>query len=396
MAIPRSFTIDVPDEQLAQLRDRLSQTRWPDQPPDAPDTAWAHGTDLGYLRELVAYWRDGFDWRAQERVLNGFSQFTVPLAGIDLHFIHQPGVGPDPMPLLLTHGWPSSVWEFHDLIPMLTDPGRFGGEPADAFTVVAPSLPGYAFSFAPGQPRFGVDDVADVCAELMRDVLGYDRFAAAGGDWGAFVTARLAFVHPELLHGILLTLFPARREWTPPPEPTEEERDYLDQLRRWVTEENGYAVIQGTKPQTLAYGLTDSPAALAAWIIEKFRSWSDCGGDVESRFSRDELLANITIYWVTGAIGSSFWPYYARQHGGWSLSDLVAQGGRIEVPTAYARFPAEMIRPPKAVIEQAFDLRRLTRPPAGGHFAALEEPALLAGELRDWFREFRRAAASTP
>lgn len=389
MVTPRPYTIEVPEDSLQALRARLALTRWPDEPPDARERPWVYGTDLAYLRDLVAYWHDGFDWRAAERVLNGFSQFTAPVGGIDLHFIHEPGVGPNPMPLLLSHGWPTSVWEFHRLIPLLTDPARFGGDPADAFTVVAPSLPGYGFSFAPGQRRFGIDDIAEVFAELMRDVLGYPRFAATGGDWGAYVTARLAHAHPELVPGILLTLFPARREWTPPARPTPEEQDYLEQLHNWVTEENGYASIQGTKPQTLAYGLTDSPAALAAWIVEKFRSWSDCNGDVEARFSKDELLANITIYWLTAAIGTSFWPYYARQHGGWSLTDLVAGGGRIEVPTAYAMFPREIIRPPRAVIEQAFNLQRFTRLPAGGHFAALEEPQLLAGELRAWFREFR-------
>lgn len=390
---PRPFTIEVPEAELARLRDRLAMTRWSDHPPAESVVPWASGVELGYLRELVDHWRDRFDWRAQERALNAFAQYTASVGGIELHFIHQPGVGPDPMPLLLPHGWPSSVWEFHELIPMLTDPARFGGDARDAFTVVAPSLPGYGFSHAPGQRRQGVDEMADTFAELMRDVLGHRRFAMAGGDWGAYITARMAHVHPGLLHGILLTLLPMRRVWTPPPDPTPEERDYVEQIRHWEAEERGYAIIQATRPQTLAYGLADSPVGLAAWIVEKFRRWSDCGGDVETRFSKDELLANVTIYWVTGTIGSSMWPYYAREHGGWSLSDVVAAGGRIEVPTAYALFPAEIIRPPRGVVEEAFDLRRFTRMPSGGHFAALEEPALLAGELREWFRPFRGAGA---
>lgn len=383
------FTVRIDEEQLAALRERLASTRWPDEPPGASTAAWAYGTDLHYLQELVAYWRTGFDWREQERILNRFSQYTVPLSGIDLHFIHQPGVGPDPLPLLLSHGWPSSVWEFHKLIPLLTDPARFGGDPADAFTVVAPSLPGFAFSFKPNQPRLGPDEIADVFAELMHSVLGYEQFVAAGGDWGAFITARLAHAHSERLRGIHLSLLPMRREATRSAGQSADEEDYLRQVRRWVSEESGYSAIQATRPQTLAYGLTDSPAGLAAWIVEKFQRWSDCGGDVESRFTKDELLANVTIYWVTGAIGSSFWPYYARQHGGWSLSDLVDQGGRIEVPTAYAVFPREIIRPYRELVERGFNLQRFTRMPAGGHFAALEEPELLATDLRESFRAFR-------
>ncbi|GAC1615034.1 MAG: epoxide hydrolase [Candidatus Dormibacteraceae bacterium] len=385
--MPTPFTVDIPEAVLADLRHRLARTRWADEPPG--ESAWSTGTDLDYLRKLTAYWRDGFDWRAQERVLNGFTQFTVPLAGIDLHYIHQPGVGPDPQPLLLSHGWPGSVWEFHDLIPRLTDPARFGGDPADAFTVVAPSLPGFGFSYRPGQPRFGADAMAEVFAELMTDVLGYRRFFAAGGDWGAMITTRLAHVHRDRLKGIHLTLLATRRDPGRPPTASLEDDDYQRQVRHWLGEESGYSTIQATKPQTLAYAMTDSPAGLAAWIVEKFRSWSDCGGDIESRFSRDELLANLTIYWATGAIGSSFWPYYARQHGGWSLSDLVRDGGRIEVPTAYALFPAEILRPSRELVAQAFNLHRFTVMPRGGHFAALEEPDLLAGDLRDSFRALR-------
>ena len=211
---PQPFIVDVPEQVLSDLRERLARTRWPDQPPEAE--GWSAGTDLRYLQELVAYWRDAFDWRAQERLLNSFAQYRVPLAGIDLHFIHEPGRGPNPLPLLLSHGWPGSVWEFHELIPRLTDPERFGADPADAFTVVAPSLPGYGFSFRAGQPRFGADAIADAFAELMGDVLGYQRFAAAGGDWGAFITTRLAHVYPDRLRGIHLTLLPTRREPTRP------------------------------------------------------------------------------------------------------------------------------------------------------------------------------------
>ena len=274
-----------------------------------------YGTDLPYLKSLVEYWRDGYDWRKHEAQLNGFKQYKVQLAGIDLHFIREEGKGPKPMPLLISHGWPGSVHEFHKILPMLTDPARFGGDPADAFTVIAPSLPGYAFSFTPNQPRFSVEQIADVFAELMTDVLGYKRFAAQGGDWGGFVTSRLGYAYPERLAGIHLNLLSLRRDTALPQNPTEEEKRYFEERAHWMKEEVGYTWIQGTKPQTLAYGLTDSPVGLAAWIVEKFHTWSDHRGDLDGYLGRDDMLTNIMLYWVTGAIGSSFWPYYARMHG---------------------------------------------------------------------------------
>ncbi len=379
---PTPFAISVSDDVLADLRARLQRVRWPDEPPGA---AWQYGTSLAYMQELVAYWRDRYDWRAHERRLNELRQFTVPLGGIDLHFIHQPGAGPSPFPLLLSHGWPGSVWEFHKIIPMLTDPARFGADPRDAFTVVAPSLPGYGFSFQPNQPRFGVVEIADAFAALMTDVLGYRRFAAQGGDWGAFVTARLGATYPDRLIGIHVNLLTLRRDLPPPAQPTAEESAYMAEVRHWEREETGYQWIQGTKPQTLAYGLTDSPVGLAAWITEKFRTWSDCGGDVERRFTKDELLTNVMLYWVTGAINSSFWPYYARRHGPWPLPE----GQRVSVPTAYASFPREIIHQPRAWAERAFNIQRWTPMPAGGHFAAFEEPAALAADIREFFRPLR-------
>ena len=374
--------VRVSDEVLADLQTRLERVRWPDE---IAGEGWRYGTSLAYMKELVAYWRDGYDWRAQEARLNELPQFTVPMGDLDLHFIHAKGVGPSPLPLLVSHGWPGSVWEFHTLIPLLTDPGRHGGDPADAFTVVAPSLPGYGYSFRPTQPRFGVPEIAELLARLMTDVLGYRRFAAHGGDWGAFVTARLGLASPDHLAGIHVTLLGLRRDLPPPAHPTEEERAYIEELRHWEREETGYGWIQGTRPQTLAYGLTDSPVGLAAWIVEKFRAWSDCGGDVERRFTKDVLLTNVMLYWVTGAINSSFWPYYARRHAGWPIPD----GARIEVPTAYASFPREILHPPRAWAERVYNIRRWTVMPAGGHFAALEEPEALAADLRAFFRDLR-------
>ncbi len=382
-ATPAPYRIELPDGVLADLKERLARARWPEVPPQAP---WSTGTSVAYMRELADYWRDTFDWRAQEALLNRYPQFKVPIAGIELHFIHAPGVGPAPMPLLLSHGWPGSIVEFHKIIPMLTDPRRFGGDPADAFTVVAPSLPGYTLSFTPGQPRFGISEIAEVFAELMTEVLGYDRFGAQGGDWGGFVTSRLGYAFAERLTGIHVNLLAVRRDPSLLKNPTPEERAYLDELDRFLKEETGYQWIQGTKPTTLSFGLTDSPVGLAAWIVEKFHSWTDNRGAIEDAVGRDEMLANITLYWATGAIGSSFWPYYERRHAPWPIPD----GARITVPTGYAEFPGEILHPPRSLAERTYgNIQRWTRMAKGGHFAALEQPELLADEIRAFFRPLR-------
>jgi pimeloyl-ACP methyl ester carboxylesterase len=379
---PRPFSIHVAEDVLDDLRARLRGVRWPDE---IPNSGWLYGTNLAYMKALVTYWREVYDWRQHEALLNGFKQYMVPLGGVDLHFIHEPGHGPHPMPLLLSHGWPGSVLEFHKLIPLLTDPARFGGDPADAFTVIAPSLPGYGFAFRPDQPRFHVDAIADLFAQLMTDVLGYRRFGAQGGDWGASITSLLGLNYADRVAAIHLNLLMLRRDISAPAHPTDEERTYLEDLRQWLNEETGYQWIQGTRPQTLAYGLTDSPIGLAAWVIEKFRTWSDCGGDVERRFTKDELLTNVMIYWVTGAINASFWPYYARRREPWPIPE----GVRVEVPTAYAAFPREIVRPPRPWAERVYNIQRWTPMPAGGHFAALEEPEALAADLRAFFRGLR-------
>jgi len=382
-ATPEPFELHVPDAAIADLGARLARTRFPDQPPGAP---WATGTDVAWLRGLVDHWRESFDWRAAEARLNAFPQYKVALAGIDLHFLHVPGAGPDPCPLLLAHGWPGSVVEFLELIPRLTDPARFGGDAAESFTVVAPSLHGYGLSFAPGQTRFAVAEIADCFAALMTDVLGYRRYAAQGGDWGSFIVSLLAHAHPERLIGIHLNLLPLRRDPKMVADPSPEERAYLDQLAGFLKEETGYQWIQGTRPQTLAFALTDSPAGLAAWIVEKFRTWSDCGGDLDSVFTKDQLLANIALYWFTGAIGSSFWPYYARMHGPWPIPD----GATIDVPCGYAEFPREILHPPRSLAARVYsDIRRWSVMARGGHFAAMEQPAALAEEVRAFLRPLR-------
>jgi pimeloyl-ACP methyl ester carboxylesterase len=376
------FQLNIPDNVLQDLQERLSRARLPDEP---PLEAWSTGTSVAYMQRLIGYWRNGFDWRAQEATLNRFRQFTVPLAGIDVHFIHEHGKGPDPMPLLLSHGWPGSVVEFHKLIPMLTDPVRYGADPADAFTVVAPSLPGYTLSFRPGQKRFSVEEIAGVFAELMTDVLGYQRFGAQGGDWGAFVTSRLGYQFAQRLTGIHLNMLAVRsgRKMLE----TTEEKLFRAQLDEWLKEETGYQWIQGTRPTTLAFGLTDSPVGLAAWIVEKFRAWTDNSGEPDSAVSMDEMLTNITLYWVTRAIGSSFWPYYALRHGAWPIPE----GAKITVPTGYVEFPHEIIRPPRSVAQRVYtNIKRWTVMPKGGHFAALEQPEALAKEIREFFRPPRR------
>ena len=379
---PRPFTLNVPDAELSALKARLALTRFPDAAPGEP---WAFGTSVEYARDLVGYWKDRFDWRAQEAALNAFPQFKTELHDIDLHYLHVPGVGPDPYPLLLLHGWPGSVYEFLDIIPRLTDPARFGGDPKDAFTVVAPSLPGYGLSFSPGQKRFTLQDIAACVHDLMTETLGFKKFAAQGGDWGAGTSSLIGAKYPDSVCGIHINLLFVPRD-RPDGALSEESQRYAQDLAYWLREETGYQQIQGTKPQTLAFALTDSPAGLAAWIAEKFRSWSDCDGVPENAISRDRMLANIALYWFTGAIGSSFWPYFGRLHTGWPLSP----DNPITVPTGYAAFPKEIVRPPRSIAEKTYtNIQRWTEMKKGGHFAAMEQPAALAEEIQAFFRPLR-------
>ena len=379
---PQPFTLDVPDAAIADLKTRLGLTRFPDAAPGEP---WAFGSSVAYVRDLVAYWKDDFDWRIEEAALNAFPQFKVPLHDIDLHYLQVPGVGPNPYPLLLMHGWPGSVYEFIDIIPRLIDPARFGGDARDAFTVIAPSLPGYGLSFKPGQKRFILQDIAACLHDLMTDVLGFRQFAVQGGDWGAGVASIIGQQYPSSVCGIHVNLLFAPRDPTASGGTAEEQR-YFEILRHWLKEETGYQQIQGTKPQTLAFAMTDSPAGLAAWIAEKFRSWSDCDGVPENAISRDRMLANISLYWFTGAIGSSFWPYYGRLHSNWPLSPSQP----VTVPTGYAAFPREIIVPPRSIAERTYtNIQRWTVMRKGGHFAAMEQPAALAAEIQQFFRELR-------
>lgn len=380
--IPKPFALSVPDETLDDLKQRLRMTRLPDE---IPSSGWKFGTSLAYLRELVAYWRDDFDWRAQEVQLNRFPQYRIETDALTLHYLHVPGVGPAPLPLLLVHGWPGSIVEFQKVIGPLTDPAAHGGDPRDAFTVVAPSLPGYGFSHAQGQRRFGIEEIADLFASLMTEVLGYPRFAAQGGDWGSFVVGRLGLAHPDRLAGVHLNMVPVAPHPSERGNLSDAEVAFLKETEAFFAEESGYQAIQGTRPQTLAYALTDSPAGLAAWITEKFYFWTDCQGDLETRITKDELLTNIMVYWVTRTINSSFWLYYQLRHRPWRLG----RGEKIGVPTAVAAFPHEILRPPREWAARICNLRQWTQMPAGGHFAALEEPEALVEDVRKFFRTLR-------
>jgi pimeloyl-ACP methyl ester carboxylesterase len=393
MADALPFSVNVPQDVLADLARRLAATRWP---LGVARPGWDAGLDQAYLQDLVEHWRDGYDWLSCQEVLNRHPQFLVEVDGHVVHFLHVRGHGPTPFPLLLTHGWPSTCWEFLSLVDHLSDPGRHGGTTAESFDLVIPSLPGFAFS-AP-VPHAGI--IPSLWHRLMTEVLGYQRYGAHGGDIGAMVTNRLAVEHPEAVAGIHVTM---------PAEPaadsatlTPEEHAYLTERQVGQETGGGYAHVQRTRPDTLATALNDSPAGLAGWIVDKWRDWSDCRGDLGTRFTMDELLTNIMVYWVTGTIGTSFAVYQdwalgsAGRPEAWADRDDVPAGvdsrplpadQPITTPTGVALFDHTA---PLPWVRRAYaDLRRCTRMPRGGHFAALEEPALLAADIRAFFRPLR-------
>lgn len=373
------FQIDFSATLLADLQLRLAQVRWPNT--DGP--GWQRGTNQAYLRELLAYWGQEFNWAKQQAQLNAFAQFRTSGPGEALHFVHERGHGPRPLPLLLSHGWPDSFYRFHKLIPLLTNPQAHGGRAEDAFDVVVPSLPGFGFSDpVPAQGAYYEHTAARLHALMA--ALGYARYGAHGGDVGSVVTERLALKQPAALVGMHLVNIPYPRTFVPPADASAEEQAYFRALQQWQLANGAYVRQQITKPFTLAPGLADSPAGLAAWLIEKFQAWSDCGGQVESRFSKDELLTNLMLYWGTNTIGSSFAPYYQNEG--------PPQGGGVparEVPTGFAIFPHDIVPPPRALAERFYDVRQWTQLPQGGHFAALEEPELLAEDIRTFFRPLR-------
>ncbi|MDH4065553.1 MAG: epoxide hydrolase 1 [Acidobacteriota bacterium] len=377
----RPFAIHVEDAVLADLDARLARARIPEP---LQGDGWTLGTDVGYLTRLIDYWRNGFNWRAQEQQLNRMEQFTTVIDGLSIHFVHRRSPHAGAFPLLITHGWPGSIAEFAKIIGPLTDPVAYGGRAQDAFDVVMPSIPGFGFSDKPREPGFTPARIAAIEARLMAR-LGYERYGAQGGDWGSIISTQVALADPAHVAGLHINMCVGAPPSGSDPDAglTDAERERLKRRQRFQAEETGYQQIQGTKPQTIGIGLNDSPVALAAWIVEKFRTWCDCEGDPERVFTKDELLTNIMLYWVTETASSSARIYYESRH-----APPVAPR-RVEVPTACADFPQEIIWAPRRWLEPRFNLTRWTTMPRGGHFAALEQPQLLTDDIRAFFRNLR-------
>ncbi len=374
------FQIRVDDSVLEDLRTRLEKTRIPDQ---IEGSGWEYGIPLDYLRELVEYWREGYDWRTQEARLNELEHFRTRVDGQSIHLIHARSEHADALPLLLTHGWPGSVLEFLDVIPRLTAPEAHGGHAADAFHVVAPSLPGYGFSEPTRTRGWNVQRIARAFVELMGR-LGYSRYGAQGGDWGAQVSTRIGALDPEHCAAIHLNMPIAD-----PPEDrvplSDVDKADLTAMQSFQREESGYALEQATKPQTLGVGLNDSPAGLLAWIVEKFRTWSDCDGHPENVFTRDQLITNVMVYWATQTIASSARLYWEHQH----VGSGEAPPQFVGVPTGVARYPKEVLRFPRSWVEHRYNVTHWAVMPRGGHFAAMEQPELFTEDLRNFFRTMR-------
>ena len=387
-AVPEPFTIAVPDSVLEDLQQRLDRTRWPRDP---GNDDWRYGTNRAWLQDLVAYWRDGYDWRVHEAEMNRFEHFRVVLDDVPIHFIRRRGEGPAPIPIILTHGWPWTFWDFAGVIDALADPAAHGGDPADAFDVIVASLPGYGFSVPLERTGVTVRTTAALWVRLMREVLGYDRFAAHGGDWGASVTAQLGHEFPEHLIGVHLSLPVLLRvsyysglsaeDYAP------EEAGWFEKMQTRMATAASHVAVHTADPQTLAYALNDSPVGLAAWILERRRAWSDHTGDVYDALSRDFLLTNVTLYWVTESIGSTMRYYWEN----WRQSVRVVHDRipAIEAPTGMAVFPNDLVFVPRRLAEEYTNLVHWTVMPRGGHFAAAEEPDLIVEDLRAMFRALR-------
>jgi pimeloyl-ACP methyl ester carboxylesterase len=373
------FTIAIPQATLDDLHERLARTRWPDE---AEGAGWEYGVNREYMKVLAEYWQNTYDWRKYEANLNRYAQFRADVGGVGVHFIHERGKGPDPTPLLLLHGWPDSFYRYHKVIPMLTDPARFGGDPDTSFDVIVPSIPGAGFS---DRMTMNLDAYADLFMTLMRDVLGYQRFVSAGGDVGGLITLALAHNHPETLTGIHLTDvgYPDfMKTYDPPLSPAEQQ--FAGYIGHWWMKEGGYNVVQSNKPQTLAYGMNDSPTGLAAWIMD-FTAIGSTGEDVERRLGRDVLLTNITLYWVTQTIGSSFRWYYEMAN----ATPKPNADERPTVPAAVAHCPWDAPLP-REWAERKVNLTHFTDFPRGGHFIAWEEPELYASDIQDFARKLRK------
>jgi epoxide hydrolase len=376
----KPFHISVSNDVLDDLKSRLRKTRWPEA---ELVNDWSQGVPLKWIQEICRYWAESYDWRAREARLNRFSQYTTPIDGLDIHFLHVRSPHPHAMPLIITHGWPGSVVEFHKVIEPLTNPGAYGGDAADAFHVVCPSLPGFGFSAKPTAPGWGVDRIASGWATLMGR-LGYSRYGAQGGDWGSAVTTALGAQDPGHCAGIHITLAMGVRPKVGDP-PSPEEARALEGIKYYSDWDSGYSKQQSTRPQTLGYGLTDSPSGQAAWILEKFWAWTDCDGFPENVLSRDELLDNVMLYWVTATAASSARLYWE------SFGPARRTVHSVTIPTGVAVFPKEIVAPVRRWMEGSFtDIRHWSEMSKGGHFAAFEQPELYVRDVRDFFRTLRR------
>jgi epoxide hydrolase len=379
----RPFRIDIPQAALDDLHDRLARTRWPSE---LPSVGWSRGVPLAYLRELADYWRTGFDWRAQEARLNQFPQFTTEIDGQTMHFLHVRSPEPDAIPLIMTHGWPGSVAELMAVVGPLTDPAAHGGNPADAFHVVAPSLPGFGFSIPLREPGWELARTTDAFAVLMRR-LGYERYATQGSDIGAGVAGRLASINPDRVIGIHIASDSGGAamigEYLPMPEGlTEAELTRLNEIKQAWADENGYFTLQSTRPQTLAYALADSPVGQLAWIVEKFKTWTNPAAELpEDAVDRDHLLTNVSIYWFTNTGGPSAGFYYEGAH---TQSDWTSPS---DAPQGWAVFNTDPIM--KRLMNAETQIAHFSEFAEGGHFPAMEAPELLVGDLRQFFRQFR-------
>ncbi|MBP8308618.1 MAG: epoxide hydrolase [Burkholderiaceae bacterium] len=379
--MPHRYSVAVPQDCLDDLQERLRRTRWPVEPQGNP---WRYGASLNYLRRVVAYWSEHFDWRRSEAALNRFQNYLVSLDGLAVHCIVEPGSGPNPRPLVLTHGWPGSIVEFLHVIEPLAHPERFGGRVEDAFTVVVPSIPGYGFSQAPLAP-ITPRQVGHLWHQLMTQVLGFPRFFAQGGDWGSIISSWMAYDHPDAVEALHINLLgfidqPAPEQQTP------EERDWFARNAAWRQPEDGYRIQQGTRPQTLAYGLTDSPVGLAAWVLEKFHGWTVPGETRDPPFALDDLLANVMMYWIPGPNAASWYYISILEQGARRLPP----GERVNVPTGVLICPRDTNPPqPTSLIERSYRLVRRTDAQEGGHFLALEQPTLFVKDVREFFRAFR-------
>jgi pimeloyl-ACP methyl ester carboxylesterase len=378
------FQLPFSQSAVDDLRRRLRQTRWPDA---SSRIERSLGVDRDFLMDLCRYWIDMFDWKLQLEGLAAFHHYRYQTKSGGIHFIHEKGKGRSPIPLILTHGWPGSFIEMLDILPLLKDPGAHGHDVEDSFDLIIPSLPGFGFSDKPVNSGMNFFQIADTWVELM-DVLGYERFAVHGGDLGAGVSTALGLRHGHRIVGIHLNYIPGSyRPYLPPDQsPTETEQSFMASAARWFDENGAYAHVQGTRPQTLAYALNDSPAGLAAWIVEKFREWSDCEQDVYRCFTRDKLLANITLYWMTQTISSSFGLYHESR----KTPLRFGADDFVRVPCGIARFPKEIPLPPREWVERGYNVQSWTEMPNGGHFAAAEQPYLLAADIRAFFRTLRR------